>query len=152
MARGSYKTGEVTAKHLEQNVAPLHPDVVVIALSLGSEGLPGTQTEAAAQRICDTFMEGIRELVNSTVAIGASPVVCECYPHGAFNAMHYGALKTVNRRLGALGVPILPMLAAVDDGAGRWKEGLSHDAEHPNAAGHYTIFRDLGHSIAEIFS
>ena len=52
----------------------------------------------------------------------------------------------------AFRVPILPMLAAVDDGTGLWKEGLSHDIGHPNAAGHHEMFRGLVPSIAKVFA
>ena len=45
-------------------------------------------------------------------------------------AMWYGALKDTNCRLEDLGVPILPMLAEVDDGAGCWKEGFYYDPNH----------------------
>ena len=139
-------------KILEQSVAPLKPDVVVFAFSLGNEGLPITQNEAAAQRSCDSFMEGIRELVNLTVAMGALPVVCECYCHGMLDAMQYTALKETNHRLEALWVPILPMLAAVDDGKGHWKEGFECDAAHPNAEGHHAMFRGLLISLATVFA
>ena len=90
--------------------------------------------------------------MNLAVAFGAMPFVCECYPHGWFTATHYTALKDTNRRLEALGVPILPMLAAVDDGAGRWKDGFSQDAAHPNAVGHHEMFGGLGPSITDIFA
>ena len=67
-------------------------------------------------------------------------------------AMQYLALKDTNRRLEALGLPILPMLAALDDGTGRWKEGFVYDQMHPNAAGHHEQFRGFVPSITNIFS
>ena len=68
------------------------------------------------------------------------------------HGVHYTALKAANHRLEALGVPILPMLAAVDDGAGRWKEGFSIDAVHPSAAGHHAMFRGLLAPLAKVFA
>ena len=109
------------------------------------------------------FVENIRELVDLTVAIGALPVVCECYGYCTYEevkklnllevvAMQYPVLKDTNRRLEALGWPILPMLAALDDGTGRWKEGFTYHSIHPNAAGHYEQFRGVVPFIANIFS
>ena len=66
--------------------------------------------------------------------------------------MQYTVLQDTNRCLAALEVPVLPMLAAVDDGAGRWKEGFSYDAAHPNAAGHHRMFTGFDPSIAKIFA
>ena len=54
--------------------------------------------------------------------------------------------------MAALGVPILSMLAAVDDGAGCWKEGFHYDAWTPNAAGHHAIFRGLLAHLATVFA
>ena len=62
--------------------------------------------------------------MNLTVANGAVPVVCESFCNDHLTPMHYPFLKETNRRLGKLGVPILPVLAACDDGAGHWKEGF----------------------------
>ena len=121
-----------------------------------------TQTEAAAQRACDAFMAGLWELVNLTLSIGALPVVCECYGYFTHEsvkemnmleavAMQYPFLKDTNRRLEALGFPILPMLAALDDGTGRLKEGFFYDEFHPNVAGHHEQFRGFVPCIASIF-
>ena len=44
------------------------------------------------------------------------------------------------------------MLPAVDNGAGRWKEGFGYDVFHPNAAGHHAIFRGLLMSLATVFA
>ena len=134
------------------NVAGLQPDVVVVSFGMGHERLATTQTEVAAKIIGQLFVDSIRAIVNLTIAIGALPVVCESYPHNQLNTMQYTVLKETNRHLEALGVPILSMLAAVDDGTGRWKEELSHDAAHPNAAGHHEMFRGFVPSIAQIYA
>ena len=139
-------------KFFRTNVAPLQPDVVVISFSVGHEGLPTTQSESAAKIVGESFVERIRAIVNLAIAIGALPVVCESHPHDGLNMMQYAVLQDTNLRLAALGVPNLPMLAYVDDGAGRWKQGFSHDAAHPNAAGHHEMFRGLVPSIAKVFA
>ena len=99
-----------------------------------------------------------------TRAIGAIPVVCEGYviidpktfkmfgsPSNLL-ALWHEALKETNRRLEAFRVPILPMLATVDDGTGLWKEGLYYDMQHPSAAGHHEMFRGLVPSLAKVFA
>ena len=146
--RLSIKIGETANKLFEETVVPLQPDVVVISFGLLSQGLPTAFSEVAAQSVSELFLQGLRELVNLTVAIGALPVVCECYPYGTskfykdqnlleLKAMQYKVLKETNLRLEALGVPILPMLAAVEDGAGNFRKGFRCDSVAPNPAGHY---------------
>ena len=65
VAKSVMRTGDIANKHFEQTAAPLQSDVVVIAFSLGNEGLMMAQNETAAQKCCNSFMEGIRELVTS---------------------------------------------------------------------------------------
>ena len=50
----------------------------------------------------------------------------------------------------ALGVPIFPIIAVVDDGSGRWEEGLSYGVFHPSALGHHFVFRGLLESLAAV--
>ena len=51
VAKSVLKTGVIANKLFEQAVAPLQPDVVVIAFSLKNEGLAVTFTEVAAQSV-----------------------------------------------------------------------------------------------------
>jgi len=45
------------------------------------------------------------------------------------------------------GVPIFDWLAALDDGRGRWREGLWFDHAHPNSEGHRRMFESIDLSL-----
>jgi len=58
------------------------------------------------------------------------------YPNNYYQAHHYEYLRRMDEEMHTWGVPVLDFLPAVDDGKGRWKEGLYSDALHPNDVGH----------------
>ena len=116
-------------------VAAQQPDVVIIALSLGNEGLAhcAPNDRYIIQR---RFESGLQQLINLTRALGALPVLGGVYPHDHYEAEHYALLQATQQRLSSWGVPVLNWLAAVDDGRGRWKPGITFDPAHPNTIGH----------------
>ena len=65
--------------------------------------------------------------------VGTSKVV-QALNFFEMRALVVSTTKETNSRLHALGLPILPMQAALDDGAGSMKEGFSYDISHPNGA------------------
>lgn len=116
-------------------VAPEQPDVVIIALSIGNEGLaycPPHQRRAVQRR----FESGLRQLVKMIRELGARPILGGVYPNGDYSAEHYWLLRDTHTRILSWSVPVLNWLAVVDDGQGRWKAGLSSDPAHPNTEGH----------------
>jgi lysophospholipase L1-like esterase len=123
-------------------VAPEKPDIVIIALSLGNEGLsycPPHQRRAVQRR----FESGLQQLVKMTREVGASPILGGLYPHGDYSPEHYWLLEDTHDRMMNWGVPILNWLAAVDNGQGRWKEGTSFDPAHPNTVGHHLMYQAI---------
>ncbi len=116
-------------------VPPEHPDMVIIALSLGNEGLaqcPPHERRAAQRR----FESGLQRLVRMTRDLGARPILGGVYPHGNYSPEHYWLLKDTHNRMMTWGVPVLNWLGAVDNGEGRWRDGISFDPAHPNTIGH----------------
>ncbi len=130
-------------------VTPEQPDVVIIALSLGNEGLAHCppQHRRAAQR---RFESGLQQLVQMTRALGARPILGGVYPHGDYTAEHYGLLQETHNRMLTWGVPILDWLARLDNGQGRWKAGISFDPAHPNTLGHNLMYQAIDLQLFQI--
>lgn len=75
---------------------------------------------------------------------GAAVVLGSVYPHGAYKAVHYGAITRVAETMRGWGRPVFDFLTPLDDGAGRWPEALQADPAHPNSEGHRRMFEDGG--------
>ncbi len=123
-------------------VAPEKPDIVIIALSLGNEGLAycAPHERRAAQR---RFESGLQQLVKMTQELGARPILGGVYPHGDYNSEHYWLLRDTHDRMLSWGVPVLNWLDVLDDGRGRWKAGISTDPAHPNMVGHRLMYEAI---------
>lgn len=123
-------------------VTPEQPDLVIIALSLGNEGLaycPSHEQRTIQRR----FESNLQQLVQMTRDIGAYPILAGVYPHNDYSPEHYRRLKSTNDRLSHWEVPLLNWLAAVDDGWGHWKHGTSFDPAHPNTIGHQLMYQAI---------
>ncbi|MBW4479429.1 MAG: lipase [Tolypothrix brevis GSE-NOS-MK-07-07A] len=130
-------------------VTPEQPDVVIIALSLGNEGLaycPPHERRAIQRR----FESGLQQLVKMTRALGARPILGGVYPNDDYSAEHYWLLKDTHNRMLNGGVPILDWFAAVDNGHGHWKEGTSFDHAHPNTIGHSLMYQAIDLHLFQI--
>lgn len=130
-------------------VTPEQPDVVIIALSLGNEGLascPPHERRAVQRR----FESGLQQLVNMTRKLGALPILGGVYPHNYYAPEHYWLLKDTNNRMLTWGVPVLNWLEALDNGQGRWREGISYDPAHPNTVGHRLMYEAIDLHLFDI--
>ncbi|MDX2100030.1 MAG: DUF1796 family putative cysteine peptidase [Leptolyngbyaceae cyanobacterium bins.59] len=131
-----------TIDRFHQVVAPEQPDIVIIALSLGNEGLafcsPGERR--VLQR---RFESGLLHLIKMTRELGALPMMGGLYPNGHYTPDHDWFLQDTHRRMLNWGVPVLDWLAEVSDPQGRWKPGISLDPAHPNQAGHQIMFEAI---------
>ncbi len=126
-------------------VTPEQPDIVIIALSLGNEGFaycPPHERRAVQRR----FESGLQHLIKMTRQIGARPILGSVYPHGDYTPEHNWLLQDTHHRMLSWEVPMLDWLTAVDNGQGKWREGLSFDPAHPNSKGHHFMVQaiDLG--------
>ncbi|MEH2177237.1 DUF1796 family putative cysteine peptidase [Nostoc sp.] len=130
-------------------VTPEQPDIVIIALSLGNEGLAycSPHERRAVQR---RFESGLQQLVKMTRDIGAIPILGGVYPNGDYSQEHYWLLRDTHNRMLNWGVPVLNWLAAVDDGQGRWKAGTSFDPAHPNTVGHSLMYQQIDQQLFDI--
>ncbi|KKD36712.1 MAG: DUF1796 family putative cysteine peptidase [Limnoraphis robusta] len=130
-------------------VAPEQPDIVIIALSLGNEGLaycPPHQQRAVQRR----YERGLQQLVKMTKELGAMPILAGLYPNGDYTLEHNLLLRDTHNRMLSWGVTVLNWLDAVDDGEGRWKPGISFDTAHPNSLGHRLMYDQIDLRLFEI--
>ncbi|XGB42206.1 MAG: SGNH/GDSL hydrolase family protein [Nodosilinea sp. LVE1205-7] len=137
-----------TIARFSQVVVPQQPDMVIIALSLGNEGLASSspQQYRAIQR---RFENGLQQLVKLVREIGAVPILGAVYPNGGYSSEHYQLLQETHQRLLTWGIPLLDWLGAVDDGTGRWQSGLGFDPAHPNTDGHYQMYEAIDLTLFE---
>ncbi len=116
-------------------VVPLEPDVVIVSLSLGNEGLaycPPHQRRAVQRR----FESGLLQLVAMVETLGARPILGSVYPHGHYTSEHQWLLWDTHQRMQRWGIPLLDWLSVLDGGQGTWAPGLAADEAHPNSRGH----------------
>ncbi len=131
-----------TIARFQQVVAPQQPDIVIISLSLGNEGLaycPPHQRRAVQRR----FESGLQQLVKMTQDLGARPMLGGVYPHGDYTPEQAWLLQDTHDRMLSWGVPVFDWLAALGDGNGRWKVGAELDLAHPNTEGHRLMYEAI---------
>ncbi|MCF2972470.1 DUF1796 family putative cysteine peptidase [Synechococcus sp. Nb3U1] len=135
-----------TLTRFTQVVIPEQPEIVIVSLSLGNEGLALAlpQHRRALQR---RFENGLQQLIQRIQESGALPILGGVYPHADYGPEQYLLLQETQQRMLEWGCPVLNWLPALEDGQGRWKPGLSWDATHPNSKGHQVMFEAINLSI-----
>ncbi|MEN9201686.1 MAG: SGNH/GDSL hydrolase family protein [Thermostichus sp. DG_1_5_bins_95] len=135
-----------TLNRFSQVVTPEKPDIVIVALSLGNEGLAfcSPQDRVLIQK---RFENGLKQLILMTEQIGALPILGGVYPHRDYTSEHRVLLQETHHRMLSWGYPVLNWLPVLEDGQGGWKEGLSFDAAHPNSKGHQLMFESIDLSL-----
>jgi len=125
------------------------PDIVIIALSLGNEGLAYCPPHArrAVQR---RFESGLVQLIKMTQDLGAKPVIGGLYPHGDYTSEHNWLVRDTHSRMWSWGVPILNWLDLLDNGYGGWKSQILLDVAHPNTLGHQIMFEAIDLDIFDL--
>ncbi|PZU93406.1 MAG: lipase [Pseudanabaena sp.] len=125
------------------------PDIVIIALSLGNEGLAYCRPHdrRAVQR---RFESGLLQLIKMTQDLGAMPIVGGLYPHGDYSSEHSWLLRDTHSRMLGWEVPILNWLDVLDNGSGKWKSSISLDVAHPNTIGHQAMFEAIDLDIFDL--
>jgi lysophospholipase L1-like esterase len=126
------------AARWRRDLRPQHGRYVVLALSLGNEGIHG-----GGQPVFEQFKTNLLGLVQRARAEGLVPVVANCYTRNDYTPEDYAFIRQMNLLLHAWAVPTINTLGAVDDGTGHWAPGYWDDALHPNNRGH----AELAHAI-----
>mmetsp|Transcript_119167 Transcript_119167/g.282780 ORF Transcript_119167/g.282780 Transcript_119167/m.282780 type:complete len:470 (-) Transcript_119167:36-1445(-) len=135
-----------TKEHLREVAINQKPQVVIIALSLGNEGLahcPKGERRAAQHR----FEQGLLDLISMVLEMDAMPILGGVYPNNDYDLETYAMLQETARTMATWDVPIFDWLSALDDGRGRWKEGLFFDHAHPNSEGQLRMFERIDLSL-----
>ena len=134
-------TNKVAARW-RRDLLPQHGRYVVLALSLGNEGIHG-----GGQAVFAQFRDHLQALVARARADGRVPVVTNCYARNDFTAEDYAFTRQLNLLLHSWAVPTVNLLGAVDDGQGHWAAGYWADALHPNDQGHAELCRAIVPSL-----
>ncbi|MFT4565991.1 MAG: poly(3-hydroxybutyrate) depolymerase [Saprospiraceae bacterium] len=126
-------------KRLTHKLYPTDPDIAVIGLSLGNEGIRTPQTEDGRARVLEQYRSRLKALADSLDRLGIQPIIANCYAHSYFTGPQYEATKRMNQIINTWNYPSINLLGTIDDGIGRWVEGYVNDPWHPNTEGHHEM-------------
>lgn len=136
---GGQTTADILLR-LERDVISRHPDVCIVGLGLANEGLPLTENEPAARIVQGVFLSNLKSIVKALEQAGIRPVLGGVYPNNRYNGFQYGILRETDAEMRHWGLPVLVWLPQLDDGNGHFREGLYHDAGHPNDNGYRVMY------------
>ncbi|MDP4679783.1 MAG: hypothetical protein NWS46_05380, partial [Cyclobacteriaceae bacterium] len=138
-------------ERLTKNLYPTEAHFAIIGLSLSNEGIRSQVDENGRERILEQFRSRLLALADSLNGQGIKPVIVNCYAQSQFTKEQYDFTKRMNRIINTWNYPSINVLGSIDDWQGRWVEGHSKDAGHPNDIGHqemsYTIVPSLFDAI-----
>lgn len=131
---GGNNTTLLNARY-DSDAVPVNPDVILIGLSLGNEGLLGDPDIAY-----ESFRSGMTNLIHRSRTNGFFPVITHVYPHTAYDTNRYAYVKRMNLLMNSWNVPGVNLLGPLDDGTGKWVTAYRSDDAHPNTLGHEELF------------
>lgn len=98
-----------------------------------------------------SLLAGYLELVTLCRSINAHVILGGVYPNQRYTKKEYELLKEAHSALQSwekkFGVKAFDFLKNVDDGTGKWKDGMMADFIHPNDKGHKQLFDNIDLSI-----
>lgn len=121
---------------LTKKLYPTNPNIVVIGLSLGNEGIGYPTNEIGRERIVEQFRSRLLTMADSLHNQGMQPVIVNCYANTFFNDAQYNSTKKMNRIINTWDYPSINVLGTIDDGTGKWVDGFVNDPWHPSYEGH----------------
>jgi len=119
-----------------KDLFPTEPDIVVIGLSLGNEGITKAKDENEKERILEQFRSRVLAMADNFQTLGIKPIIVNCYANNSFEESHYNFTKRMNRSINTWDYPSVNVLGTIDDLEGKWVEGHFRDGGHPNTVGH----------------
>lgn len=134
---------------LSKKLYPTDPDIVVLGLSLGNEGILTPKDDNGREQILEQYRSRLLALADSLHSLNIKPIIVNCYANNNFGAAHYEATQRMNRLINTWPYPSVNVLGTVDDLTGKWVEGYWTDALHPNTAGHREMAYALVPSLFE---
>ncbi|MEK5065891.1 GDSL-type esterase/lipase family protein [Cytobacillus sp. FSL R5-0596] len=144
---GDNTTGAINRFH--KDVVPYRPDVVIIAFTLGNEGLTADQTQADKEATYNQFKENILTLAMLCKQNGITPVIADQAPTKRYNAEIYQMASQLNWEMDNLGFMTINFKGAIDSltTSGVPLNAAMYDDLHPNDAGHNAIFRSINPTL-----
>ena len=113
---------------------------LIVALSLGNEGLASATTSSAMETLYNQWENRVMldsdSFVKTARAEGKQVVVTGNYANNGYNSDHYSWIRQINLDIQQWDVPSVNLMGAIDDGTGKWAAGYYDDDLHPNDAGH----------------
>ena len=137
-------TVDVTNR-FDNDIFPQNGKYVFIGLSLGNEGITGSNKEGVFAQ----FRDNMLALLTHARANGLVPIVGGNYGRNDYSATEYAYVQRINALLNSWAVPTVNLLGAVDDLAGHYTPGYWYDALHPNDAGHAEMARAIVPSLLD---
>ncbi|HEY9535912.1 MAG TPA: SGNH/GDSL hydrolase family protein [Mucilaginibacter sp.] len=134
-------------KRWHRDFVSQHAKYVLIALSLGNEGL-----HEKGKSMYDQFKTNLPKLIAMARDSGYVPVVTNCYTRNDFNEKDYYYTKQMNLWIHTLDVPSVNLLGGIDDGTGKWAAGYWYNDGHPNDAGHLEMAYTMVPSLFDALS
>ncbi len=119
-------------KRVHEDVISLKPDAVIIAASLGNEGILYPFKQFRYNR----FLKGIKKLIELFEANNIRTIITNVYPHERYTLIEYDYVQKMNLALDVLEVPVINVCGSIDNLNGNWLDGLYLDSAHPNDEGH----------------
>ena len=136
---GGQTTADILLR-LEKDVISHHPDLFIVGLVLANEGLPDAKELEAGRMIQGVFEHNLISIKNALEKAGIDVMLGGVYPHNGYNPMQHRLLLDTCDRMSQWNVPVFQWLEQLDDGEGHFREGLYHDAGHPNDAGYHVMY------------
>ncbi len=134
---------------LSKKLFPTRPNIVVIGLSLGNEGILTPKDDNGREQILEQYRSRLLALADSLNSLGMKPIIVNCYSNSNFTEAHYEITQRMNRIINTWDYPSINVLGAVDDLTGKWVDGYVRDPLHPNTAGHTEMSYTLVPSLFE---
>lgn len=124
------------------------PKQVIIATTLHSEGVYGTGVESEKRALIATWKNNIENCIAQAQSANCSVVLCSPPPINFNTALDVSLINELIRNtwMRSLGVTVVDLFLAGNDGTGKWMSGYEVDGVHPNDTGHAALFAafDLG--------
>ncbi|WP_314434612.1 SGNH/GDSL hydrolase family protein [Massilia timonae] len=125
------------------------PDICIIALVLGNEGLAAANTLNERVVVYDRFLANLRKMVCLCRQNNIVPVIADNLPNDAYDALDRVYLRNAHRWLDQQKVMSLGWLDMLesDAGDGHYRTVFQGDGVHTNPAGHAAMYYAVAPSM-----
>lgn len=129
-------------KRLDRDLLSLQPDMALIVLSLGNEGLAENAIGAV-----ENYKKGLLEIIDRLKKARIRPILGSCYASNLYSPQQYRVVQETNLWMNCLGLPLINFLGGLDNGSGHIPADLAYDHSHPLNRGHEELFYAISPSL-----